>query len=177
MSKNKWISVKKELPKSGEKVLTFNDFGTIEFDIYRAIGGWQLCECITHWMPLPEAPPQPKVKKVKEPKLSNVKEPKEPKKPKEPKPPQYKRLMEEHRCIRCKEPLPEGYTKTRCPECIKKDNAYLKEYYKGKCRMCCRELPPDYNYVLCKSCRIKRSQKLYERKQEQKNEQNTKVEQ
>lgn len=156
MSNNKWISVKKELPKSGEKVLTFNDFGTIEFDIYRAIGGWQLCECVTHWMPLPQAP------KVKN--------------PKENKPERYKKLKEEHKCIGCREPLPDGYVGIRCPECIEKYRAYVKEHYKGKCRTCCRELPPDYNYVLCKSCRIKRSQEQYKRKQEQKNEHNTEVE-
>lgn len=145
--KTKWISVEDGLPKSYEKVLTFNSFGTIDFDIYRAIGGWQLCECVTHWMPLPKPP--------------NTKETRQDR---------YKRLVEEHRCVQCGKPLPEGCKVKRCQECnIKmKESAsrYKKKYQAdGKCTICFRDLPPNYTHKICKSCRIKQSQYYYARKE------------
>lgn len=144
--KSMWISVERRLPeKSHERYLVYTELGIVDFDIYSAIGGWQGYNYVTHWMPLPEPPPQPK-------------------------PPQYKRLKDEHRCVRCKEPLPEEYTGIRCPECMEKYRAYVKEHYKGKCRICSRELPPDYKYLICKKCRIKRSQERYEKKQRKEDE-------
>ena len=141
--KSKWISVEDSLPKSYEKVLTYNKFDTIDFDIYRAIGGWQLCECVTHWMPLPE-PPSNKSR--------------------------YKRLVEEHRCVQCTKPLPEGYKLKRCQECNIKMKECANQYKKkhqadGKCTVCFRDLPPNYTHKVCKSCRIKQSQYYYARKE------------
>lgn len=144
--KTKWISVEKELPKSYEKVLTFNSFGTIDFDIYRAIGGWQLCECVTHWMPLPTPP---KIKSNKS---------------------RYERLVEEHRCVRCREPLPEGYKMRMCQECYtvnksKWDARIEKLKKEGKCIICQHPLPKHNGYMTCRDCRVKRSQGYYKKKE------------
>lgn len=77
----------------------------------------------------------------------------------------YAKKVAEHKCVNCGKPLPEGYTKRRCPVCNDKTNKYWQEFYKGRCRDCRKFLPPNYEYATCKSCRVKRSQKYYAKKE------------
>lgn len=144
---NKWISIEEALPKSHEKVLILNAHGTVDIDIYKGVGGWQIYECVTHWMPLP-SPPNIKTNR-------------------------YKRLVEEHRCVQCTKPLPEGYKLKRCQECNIKMKECANQYKKnhqadGKCRLCFRDLPPNDTHKTCKSCRMKQSQYYYAKKEKQK---------
>lgn len=77
----------------------------------------------------------------------------------------YAKMVAEHRCINCSNPLPDGYTLRRCPKCQAKNKEYRQGYYKGKCFDCRCDLPPNYKYRTCKSCRVKRSQEYYAKKE------------
>lgn len=41
---------------------------------------------------------------------------------------QYRRWKAEHRCVECHADLPEGWTKTRCPECGEKKRILARRY-------------------------------------------------
>lgn len=77
----------------------------------------------------------------------------------------YERLVDNHQCTSCGEPLPEGYKLKTCQKCRKYSNAYLREYHKGKCTRCACDLPPDYEYKTCKSCRFKMAQEREKKKE------------
>jgi predicted RNA-binding Zn-ribbon protein involved in translation (DUF1610 family) len=81
--------------------------------------------------------------------------------------------VENHCCIKCNTPLPDGYTKKTCPDCLKIMSEKNKVQYKRRmgnglseerkakrqelkaqhrCTKCGSPLPDDYNHILCSKC-------------------------
>lgn len=62
--KSEWISVEERLPEENGYYLVYTKYGYIEVERYKTWddddldGGywWEFEGCVTHWMPLPEAP-------------------------------------------------------------------------------------------------------------------------
>ena len=78
------------------------------------------------------------------------------------------RMKAEHKCTKCSKPLPDKWTKTLCPECNEKNNAYTAESRKwyvahGICPKCHRQ-PILGSEKACPECRAKDAEHAARRK-------------
>ena len=153
--KSNWISVDDRLPWENIDCLCLTPSGIYMILNYNTIhklfnvygDAIEHAIPVQYWMPLPVPPNLEKTKTNR-----------------------YKRLAEEHRCVQCTKPLPEGYKLKRCQECNIKMRESASRYKKryqadGKCRLCFCDLPPNDTHKICKSCRMKQSKYYYAKKE------------